>query len=67
MPPHFSPALQPRFSFRGADGVEVVQRVGRAVGLSPNIRADPISELVSREVDLRAYQRGITLDFSRPG
>jgi putative transposase len=28
----FSPAIEPRFSFRGADVVEVLERVGREVG-----------------------------------
>jgi putative transposase len=30
----FSPALEPRFSFRGTDVVEVLERVGREVGLA---------------------------------
>ena len=29
----FSPALEPRFTFRGADVVDVLERVGRQVGL----------------------------------
>ena len=36
----FSPALEPRFSFRGADVVEVLERVGREVGLPATIRVD---------------------------
>jgi len=28
----FSPAIEPRFTFRGADVVEVLERVGREVG-----------------------------------
>jgi len=63
----FSPALEPRFSFRGADVVEVLERVGRAIGLPASIRVDQGSEFVSRDLDLWAYQRGVTLDFSRPG
>ena len=31
----FSPALEPRFSFRGTDVVEVLERVGREIGLPP--------------------------------
>jgi putative transposase len=31
------------------------------------IRVDQGSEFVSRDLDLWAYQRGVTLDFSRPG
>src|ERR1700757_4737152 len=63
----FSPAIEPRFNFRGADVVEVLERVGRAVGLPAVIRVDQGSEFVSRDLDLWAYQRGVTLDFSRPG
>ena len=32
----FSPALEPRFTFRGADVVEVLERVGRQTGTSGN-------------------------------
>jgi putative transposase len=63
----FSPAIEPRFNFRGADVVEVLERVGREVGFPAAIRADQGSEFVSRDLDLWAYQRGVTLDFSRPG
>jgi putative transposase len=63
----FSPALEPRFSFRGTDVVEVLERVGREVGWPSTIRADLGSEFVSRDLDLWADQRGVTLDFSRPG
>src|SRR5215510_60467 len=63
----FSPAVEPRFNFRGADVVEVLERVGREVGLPATIRVDQGSEFVSRDVDLWAYQRGVTFDFSRPG
>jgi putative transposase len=63
----FSPALEPRFTFRGADVVEVLERVGRKVGLPATIRVDQGTEFVSRDLDLWAYQRGVTLDFSRPG
>jgi putative transposase len=63
----FSPALEPRLSFRGTDVVEVLERVGREVGLPATIRVDQGTEFVSRDLDLWAYQRGVTLDFSRPG
>ena len=35
----FSPVLEPRFSFRGADVVEVLEEVGRQVGLPAAIRS----------------------------
>jgi hypothetical protein len=55
------------FTFRGADVVEVLERVGREVGLPAAIRVDQGTEFVSRDLDLWAYQRGVTLDFSRSG
>jgi len=42
----FSPALEPRFSFRGADVVEVLERVGREVGFPATIRVDLGTEFV---------------------
>ncbi len=63
----FSPALEPRLGFRGADVVEILERVGRELGFPATIRVDLGTEFVSRDLDLWAYQRGVTLDFSRPG
>lgn len=63
----FSPALEPRFTFRGADVAAVLEKVGRQVGLPATIRVDQGTEFVSRDLDLWAYQHGVTLDFSRPG
>jgi putative transposase len=62
-----SPAIEPRLTFRATDVVEVLERVRRDMGLPATIRVDQGSEFVSRELDLWAYQRGVTLDFSRPG
>jgi putative transposase len=47
--------------------VEVLERVGREMGLPALIQVDQGSEFVSRDLDLWAYQGGVTLDFSRPG
>src|SRR5215472_6911939 len=44
----FSPALEPRFTFRGSDVVEVLERIGRQVGFPATIRVDQGSEFVSR-------------------
>jgi putative transposase len=63
----FSPALEPRFTFRGTDVVEILERVCKEVGFPATIRVDQGTEFVSRDLDLWAYQRGVTLDFSRPG
>ena len=37
------------------------------VGYPASIRVDQGSEFISRELDLWAYMKGVTLDFSRPG
>jgi len=63
----FSPTAEPRFSCSGADVVEVLERVCNEVGFLAMIRVDQGSEFASRDLDLWAYQRGVTLDFSRPG
>jgi putative transposase len=47
--------------------VEILEEVGRQVGFPKAIRVDQGAEFVSRDLDLWAYQRGVTLDFSRPG
>jgi transposase InsO family protein len=36
-------------------------------GLPSSIRVDQGTEFVSRDLDLWAHKRGVTLDFSRPG
>jgi transposase InsO family protein len=58
---------EPRFTFRGADVVEVLEEVGRQVGFPTMIRVDQGTEFVSRDLDLWAYHRDVVLDFSRPG
>ena len=63
----FAPAIEPRFGYRAEDVVEVLERVGRDHGFPKTIRVDQGTEFVSRVLDLWAYHRGVTLDFSRPG
>ncbi|SMX56388.1 Putative transposase [Bradyrhizobium sp. ORS 285] len=63
----FSPALTPRFTFRGTDVVEILEGVRDEVGFPATIRVDQGTEFVSRDLDVWAYQRGVTLDFSRAG
>jgi putative transposase len=65
--PRYAPAIEPRFGYRAGDVIDVLERVGREHGFPQAIRVDQGSEFVSRELDLWAYQRGVTLDFSRPG
>ena len=63
----FSPATDPRFSYRGEDVVQTLERVYRKFGYPKMIRVDNGSEFISRDLDLWAYQRDVVLDFSRPG
>ncbi len=63
----FSPVIDPRFSYRGLDVVETLERVCREIGYPKSIRADNGPEFVSRDLDLWAYANDVTLDFSRPG
>jgi len=63
----YAPAVVPRFRFRASDVVEVLERVCAQTGYPGSIRVDQGSEFISRELDLWAYMKGVTLDFSRPG
>lgn len=63
----FSPAVDPRFSYRGEDVVATLERVRREHGYPQSIRVDQGSEFVSRDLDVWAYQKDVVLDFSRPG
>jgi putative transposase len=62
-----SPIIDPRFSYRAPDVIEALDQACAVVGYPKAIRVDPGSEFVSRELDLWAYAKGVTLDFSRPG
>ena len=53
----FSPALDPRFSYRGEDVVAALERVCAEVGYPTTIRVDQGTEFVSRDLDLWAYQQ----------
>src|SRR4051812_47146927 len=63
----YVPVLDPRFSYRGEDVVQTLERVCRKAGYPSTIRVDQGSEFISRDLDLWAYTNGVTLDFSRPG
>lgn len=65
--PRYAPVLDPRFTYRGEDVVQTLERVCRQVGYPKTTLVDQGSELISRDMDLWAYQRGVILDFSRPG
>jgi len=62
-----SPVIDPRFSYRGEDVVATLEQACRKIGYPKTIRVDNGSEFISRDMDLWAYQRGVILDFSRPG
>lgn len=63
----YVPVLDPRFSYRGEDVVETLEKICKRVGYPKSIRVDQGSEFISRDLDLWAYQKNVTLDFSRPG
>ncbi len=63
----YSPIIDPRFSYRGEDVVQILDRVCIEAGYPSTIRVDQGSEFVSRDLDLWAYVHDVTLDFSRPG
>jgi putative transposase len=56
-----------RFSYKGEDVVQTLERICRKVGYPSTIRVDNGSEFISKDMDMWAYHKGITLDFSRPG
>lgn len=60
-------AVDARFSYRGEDVVQTLERSARSSAIPRSIRVDQGSEFISRDLDLWAYQRGRHLDFSRPG
>jgi putative transposase len=62
-----SPAIEVRQNFRGRDVVNTLERVSRALGCPQTIRLDNGPEFISKELDLWAFVRSVTLDFSRPG
>ena len=62
----YSPTVDARFSYRGEDVVATLERICGRIGYPKTIRVDQGSEFVSRDLDLWAYAKGVTLDFSRP-
>ncbi len=61
------PTADPSFSYRGEDVVQTLERVCRKIEYPRAIRFDNGSEFISRDLDLWAYPKDVTLDFSRPG
>jgi len=63
----YVPVVDANFSYKGEDVVKTLDRVCCQTGYPKTKRVDNGSEFISRDMDLRAHQRNITLDFSRPG
>lgn len=53
----FSPVVDARFSYKGEDVVQTMERTCRQVGYPAVIRVDNGSEFVSRDLDLWAYHK----------
>ncbi len=62
----YVPVLDARFSYRGKDVVATLERVCIRTGYPATIRVDQGSEFISKGMDIWAYAKGATLDFSRP-
>ena len=63
----YVPVLDPRFSYRAEGIVRTPEQVCPKIGYPKTVRVDQGSEFISRDLDLWAYTKGITLEFSRPG
>jgi putative transposase len=63
----FSPIIDLRCSYRAEDVVQSLERICRSMGSPKTIPVDKGSEFISRDMDLWADAKGVTLDFSRPG
>lgn len=54
-------------SLKGEDVVATLNRIAATRGLPSTIKVDNGSEFISKVMDKWAYERGVELDFSRPG
>ena len=63
----YVPVIDPRFSYRGEDVVQALDKVCIRIGYPTMIRVDRSTEFASRDLDLWTHTRGVVLDFSRPG
>lgn len=54
-------------SLKGEDVAESLNRICALRGLPKTIKTDNGSEFISKVMDKWAYERGVELDFSRPG
>lgn len=63
----FSPTLDPRFSDKAQNVVETLDWAASVAGYPRTIRVDNGPKFVSRDLDLWAFEHGVTLDFGRLG
>lgn len=61
------PTTDPRFSYKGEDVVQMLERVCRKRGTQSIFECIMASNFSPRNLDLWAFQKGVILDFSRPG
>ena len=62
-----SPMLEPAFSIRGQDVAMALDQAIGVHGAPRSITVDHGTEFMSRALEDWAYQRGVALDFTRPG
>ncbi len=62
-----SPILEPAFSIRGQDVATALDQAIEVHGTPRSITVDHGTEFMSRALEDWAYQRGVALDFTRPG
>ena len=60
-------AIEVDQGIRGEQVVQVLQRLAYSRSLPERIYCDNGSEFISKVLDKWAYEKGVTLDFSRPG
>ena len=60
-------AIEVGQNLKGEDVVNTLNRIAMKRGLPATIKVDNGSEFISKVMDRWAYERGIELDFSRPG
>ena len=54
-------------SLKGEDVASVLSQIEAERGKPQTIKSDNASEFISKVMDKWAYERGVELDFSRPG
>ena len=62
----YSPAIDHRFSYKGQDVVETLERIYRRTGYPKTIRVDRGSEFISPDLDLLVYQKCVILTSHDP-